>query len=111
MDPFLIIQIGYLNCAPTTGFIHKSNLSRENDLDSPGGTSLGSDSENALVHMDGVFTGNHLVDRALSLLLGLLSSRRHLCYKSVSLQKNLINLSNETMEGSRGKLKNDITTP
>merc|ERR1712137_1146939 len=47
-------------------------------LNGPGGAFLGSDSEDALVHVDGVLASHDLVDRALSLLLGFLSSRRHL---------------------------------
>merc|ERR1711872_640844 len=48
-------------------------------LDSSGRTSLGSDTEDAFMHMDGILASDDLVDRALSgFLLGLLRCRRHL---------------------------------
>jgi len=60
-------------------------------LDSSWRAFLGTDAENALVHMDGVFARHDLVDRALSLLLGFLRGWRHLHLNTVFrfyLQKN-----------------------
>jgi len=49
-----------------------------NRLDGSRRAFLGSDTEDALVHVDGVLACHDLIDRALSLLLGFLRSWRHL---------------------------------
>ena len=47
----------------------------ETYLDGSGRAFLGSDAEDALVHVDGVLARDDFVDRALPLLLGFLGSR------------------------------------
>jgi len=50
-------------------------------LDGPGSASLGSDTEDALVHVDGVLASDDLIDRTLALLLGFLRCWRHFLSK------------------------------
>jgi len=55
-------------------------------LDSSGRASLGSDTEDAFMHVDGILPSDDFVDRALSgLLFGFLRCRRHLYYFKVFL--------------------------
>merc|ERR1719249_76785 len=65
-------------------------------LDGPGSAPLGTDTEDALVHVNGVLASDDLIDRTLALLLGFLRCWRHFlskCLVFLALYLNILILN------------------